>query len=340
MCIVTLILMVFTGSTIFHFCPTSTNAVIRGKRFDAMEFATNIAYQYQNVTYEGNLLISNNQTFTIQNSEFLMKGTITVEDTSTLIIRNSKFTTVPSRDSPLGRGSIVLLSKANLIVTNATVIFKHPDNFACEILAYNDAKVNMTHSTFQKRGYVTAHDNSRVHVNNSTMHAKWDYCGIVTSEDSTAVIETSVMDGVFVWDNSTVSIKDSVVRLVRTGGVTTIDIETSEVDQIETFTPMDEPHAPTIHVEDSTVKRVRVRNASVLLVDTNVGSIVAQGNATVIVGWNLLLLGLVKMPYTWVPYVQLTIVVVIGVIIVIVLLVLLRKKARTKVDTLPNPTES
>lgn len=331
------------GSTIFHFCPTSTDAIIHGMQFDAMEFSTNIASQYQNVTYNGDLLVSNNQTFTIQNSEFLMNGTITVEDTSTLIIRNSKFTTVPSRDSPLGRGSIIMANEANLNITNATVIFKHPDNFECEIIAYDYTRATITNSTFQNRGFVTGNDKSVIHVSNSTMHTEQDYhytIGVATFDDSTTEIETSVMDGVFIWDGSTANIKDSDVGLVRTGGTTRIDIATSKINQIETFHAIEGARATTIHVEDSTVKRLNVQNANVLLVDCHFGSVEARDNATVFVGWNLPLFGLVKMPHTWIPYVQLTIIVVISVIVVTVLLALLRKKVRTKVDTLPNSTES
>lgn len=339
--VVTIILLVLFGSTIFQsYQSVSTSVAIHDMQLEVTGFSTNIANQYQNVTYEGHLLICNNQTFTIQNSDFYMNGTITVEDTSTLIIWNSKFTTIPSRDAPLGRESIILVNQSNLIITNVTVIFKHPTgNFNCEILVRDNATANITHSIFQNPGYVTSHENSVIHVSNSTLTTtSWSrYSGVATFDNSTAEIENSTMDGVFVWDNSTVSIKDSVVRLVRTGGTTTIDIATSKVDQIETFEPIEEAHAPTIYVEGSTVRRVRVRDASVLLVNSYAGSIEAQGSATVFVGWNLPLFGLVKMPYTWIPYIQLIVVVAIGVVIVVILRVSWRKK-RAKKGSHPQST--
>jgi hypothetical protein len=122
--------------------------VIRDLQLDATVFSTNVTIQYQNITYDEDLLVHNNQTFTIENSEFLItNGTITVEDTSTLIIRNSKFTTNPSWNAE-GK-SIVLMNQANLIIMNTTVIFIHPQgDFNCEILVQNDAEANITHSTF------------------------------------------------------------------------------------------------------------------------------------------------------------------------------------------------
>lgn len=329
--IITITFLVLVGCTIFQSCqPTNTSVAIHDMQVDATVFSMNVATQNQNVTYDGDLLVHNNQTFTIENSEFLiMNGTIAVEDTSTLIIRNSRFTTNPSRNAE-GK-SIVLMNQANLIITNTNAIFIYPlGDFNCKIVVRDNAKANITHSTFQNPVYVTSHENSVIHVRNSTLTTtSWSrYSGVATSDDSTAEIENSTMDGTFVWDNSTVSIKDSVVRLVRTGGTTTIDIATSKVDQIETFEPMEEAHAPRIYVEGVTVTRVRVRDASVLLVDSHAGSIEAQGNATVSIGWNLPLFGLAKMPYTWIPFMQLTIVVAIGVVIAIVFLVLWRKRAR------------
>jgi hypothetical protein len=325
----TLILLVLFGSTIFQSCHLiSTSATTNDKQLDATGFSTHITTQYQNITYDEDLLVHNNQTFTIENSEFLMtNGTITVEDTSTLIIRNSKFTTNLSTNTE-GK-SIVLKNQANLIIMNTTVIFIDPRSdfyMHARIIVQNDAEANITHSTFQNPIYVIGSGNSVINVDNSTLTAtSWGRCsGVVTFDDSTAEIENSTMFGTFVWDNSTVSIKDSVVWLVRTGGTTTIDIATSKVDNIETF----DARAPKIYVEGSTVTRVRVRDASVLLVDSHAGSIEAQGNATVSIGWTLPLFGLVKMPYTWILYVQVTIVVAIGAIIFMVLRFLLRRRAR------------
>ena len=328
--IVAHILIVLFCSTIFQSCqPTSTGLVIRDLQLDATVFSTNVTIQYQNITYDEDLLVHNNQTFTIENSEFLItNGTITVEDTSTLIIRNSKFTTNPSWNAE--GESIVLMNQANLIITNTTVIFIHPQgDFNCEILVQNDAEANITHSTFQNLVYVRGSENSVIHVNNSTIVSKafWTKSGVATYDNSTAEIEKSTMTGAFIWENSTVTIKNSVVELLRTGpdppDKTTINIAASKIDQLDAF------GATKICVEDSTVTHMNAHsNAEILFVDCHVGRFETHGNPKVVVGWNLPLFGLVKMPHTWIPYVQVTIVVAIGAIIFIVLRLLLRRRAR------------
>jgi len=97
-------LLILTASTFIitnHLC--LANSLQRG-----IGLSTTVVNQYQNVTYEGDLLVSNNETFTIQDSEFYMIGKITVQDTSTLIIQNSKFTAMP-----IYRDSIVLKDQSN-----------------------------------------------------------------------------------------------------------------------------------------------------------------------------------------------------------------------------------
>jgi hypothetical protein len=107
--VVAFILLALLESTIIESSPSViASVVIHDLKLEAMVFSTNVASQYQNVTYEGDLLVSNNETFTIQDSEFYMIGKITVQDTSTLIIQNSKFTAMP-----IYRDSIVLKDQSN-----------------------------------------------------------------------------------------------------------------------------------------------------------------------------------------------------------------------------------
>jgi hypothetical protein len=328
--IVARILLVLFCSTIFQSCqPTNAGLVIRDVQLDATVFSTNVTIQYQNITYDEDLLVHNNQTFTIENSEFFItNGTITVEDTSTLIIRNSKFTTNPSWNA---RGeSIVLMNQANLIIMNTTVIFIHPQgDVNCEILVQNDAKANITNSTFQNLVYVRGRENSVIHVNNSTIGSKafWTDSGVATYDNATAEIDNSNITFTVVGENSTASIKNSVVELLKTWqdppDKTTINVAASKIDQLEAF------GSTKICVEDSTVTHMNAHsNAEILFVDCHVGRFETHGNPKVIVGWNLPLFGLVKMPHTWIPYVQVTIVVAIGATIFMALRFLLRRRAR------------
>lgn len=320
--------------------------------------STTVANQYQNVTYEGDLLVANNDTFIIQNSEFYMNGTITVQDTSALVIQNSQFTAIP-----IYRDSIVLKDQANLIVTNTTMISKSQTSFRCKFLVHNDAKVNITHSTLQRRWEIVAYNNSVIHVNNTTQQIIFGadtshLNGVLTYDTSTAEIENSTIESVFVSDNSTVSIRNSVVKQVRMEGRrsgsahadnATVDIICSTVESINAMDGV-----PTLYVEDSTVtwranflasssvqftrssiaELIAQRNTNIILIDCYAESIEARDNSRVFVGWHLPLFGLITMHYTLVPIIQLVIPIAI-IAIVLILLVLVRKKrsARNKLIT-------
>jgi len=341
--VVTFVLLVLFGGTIIESSQSVTASVaIHDMKLEPMSFSTSVASQYQNITYEGDLLVSNNETFSIQDSEFCMIGNITVQDTSTLIIQNSKFT--------LHSPSIVLQHQAKLIITNATVISRNPYNYWGGIVVHDDSEANISYSTFQEWWEFQASDNSKIHVNNSTI-TSGDYyhpSGIGTHGTSSVVIENSTIDGVFIWNNSTASIKNSNVGLVRAGGMTNVNITDSEIGAIEAYDGGWEEFAPTFIIQDSTVtwranflgnsssrftsssvaEVIARGNANILLIDSYAGSIETHDDATVSVGWHLPLFGLVTMHYTWVPIVQMIIVIAIIVVIITVLVFLYRKRAR------------
>lgn len=352
--VVAFILLALLESTIIESSPSViASVVIHDLKLEAMVFSTNVASQYQNVTYEGDLLVSNNETFTIQDSEFYMIGKITVQDTSTLIIQNSKFTAMP-----IYRDSIVLKDQSNLIVTNTTMISKSQTSKRCKFLIYNDAEVNITHSELQRRWEIVAYNNSAIHVNNTTtQHIFYgadtaSLNGVITYDTSTAEIENSTIESIFVSDNSTVSIRNSVVKQVRMESMrsrntqadnATVDIVCSTVEYINALDGV-----PTLYVENSTVtwranflasssvqftrsliaELIAQRNTNIILIDCYAESIETRDNSSVFVGWHLPLFGLVTMQYTLVPIVQTIITMTIVAIIIAVLVFLYRKRAR------------
>ncbi len=352
--VVTFILLVVFAGTNFGSCQSVTaNVVVHDAKLEVVVFSTSVANQYQNVTYEGELLVNGNKTFTIQDSEFYMIGKITVQDTSTLIIQNSKFTAMP-----IYRDSIVLKDQANLIVTNTTMISKSQTSFRCKLHVYNDAEVNITHSALEKRWEIVAYNSSVINVNNTTTQMIFygadtaSLNGVITYDTSTAEIENSTIESIFVSDNSTVSIRNSVVKQVRMEGRrsgsahadnATVDIICSTVEYINAMKGM-----PILYVEDSTVtwranflasssvqftrssiaELIAQKNTNIILIDCYAESIETRNNSNVFVGWHLPLFGLVTMHYTLVPIVQTIITIAIVVMIIAVLVFLYRKRAR------------
>lgn len=342
--VMTSMFLVLFGSTIFQSCQSAGKSeAIYDMQFDAISFGTTIATQHQNVTYEGDLFVNNNETFTIQDSEFhLILGKIIVQDTSTLIIQNSTFSGIP----PEGSESIVLEDQAKLIVENATMI----SGFRCKIVVRNHADLCINRSALQKTWEVLSFDEAEIHVNNSTITAGDIYhnSGIGTYGTISVTIENSDIDGVWVWGNSTVSIKNSVIGLVRAGGVTDVNITDSKIRTIDTGGWSREFRAPSIIVQNSTVtwgaqlsfdSSVRFTkssvgnieahgNASIMLIDCHAGRIETHDDATVFVGRHLPLFGLVTMHYTLVPIIQTIITITVIVTIITVSVFLFRKRAR------------
>lgn len=326
--VVVFILLVLFGSMVFESCQSVVASIV-------------------NVTYEGDLLVSDNKTFTIQDSEFYLEnGKITVQDSSTLIIRNSEFT---ADGAPWGNEIIVLEDQGKLIVENSTLI----SNEFYKIIVQNDAVLNISHSLFlstlqNTRWDIQSFDEAKIHLNNSTITSgdTSDSSVIGPQGNSTVVIENSDIDGVYIWRNSTVSIKNSVMGFVQAGDMTDVNITDSEIRVIETARSNEE-YAPTFFVQNSTVKWVEFRsnssgrftgssvaeveaydNSNIMLIDSYAGSIVTHDAATVFVGWHLPLFGLVTMPYTWVSIIQTIITIAIVMIIIAVLVLLYRKRAR------------
>lgn len=311
-------------------------------------WATSTTSQLPTVTYEGELVVKDNQTFTIEDKEFNMSGKIVAEDTSTLVIRNSSFIAIPGIDSY----AIVMKNRSRLLVDNAVIVFEHPSGFAVEILVQDEAEARIFDSTIQKRGYIRAHNNSTINVSNTTIMvgttiSTYPASGVATFDASAAEIENSKMDGIFVWENSKASINNSVAGIVRTGGEesdkTTVNITNSRIDYIETWGG----GAPTIHLENSNVTSASVSlnasaifagcsvaeisasgNASVWLLDSSVGKIEAQDNAAVFLGWHLPLFGLVTLPYAWVPILQFSVVIAVFVTVIALVLVFRRKRMK------------
>jgi hypothetical protein len=189
-------------------------------------------------------------------------------------------------------------------------------------------------------------------VNNSTIKKNattTDYLhlsGVVTFDDSSAEVKNSTLDGLFVWSNSTASASGSIISLLRFGSLeesdkTTVNVTNSKITYIETF-----GGAPTLYVEDSIIGDTHLNdrasasitntsvdamsaynNAFAMLIDSSAGRIVTYDNATVLIGWQLPLFGVVTLPYGLIPIVQWSLVVIVIVIVAIALLVWRRRGA-------------
>lgn len=307
--------------------------------------SVSVTYFYSHINHEGDINVSDCETFTIQDCEFNITGKIIVQDNATLIVKNARFVTTPSLWSD--GTSLIVKNHAGLLVVNSTIVFHHPRGCNCQIILQNEAKVNITESMLIGHGDIVARDNSTIKIYNSNItigFSSYDFSGVVTFDNSVAEVEDSTIDGVFIWDKSAASIKDSVAKLIRTGwketDETVINITNSRIDSISV-----QGGTPLFHIIrssisdgyfhcntsawfiDSSTRTLRATgNAMIWLIGSSAGSISTNNNAKVFVGWNLPLFGPVTVSHTWIPTMQILFMISISVVIGVSYIVYSRKK--------------
>jgi len=277
---------------------------------------------------EGDINVSGYDTLLMQDQEYNLTSKINAEDHAVIVVRNARLTLSPSDGTGI---SFVLKGQSRLLVINSTINFTSLTFGDCQIVLQDEAEANFTATTLAGWGYVTGRDASAVYVENSNigsgvgLHSP----GVATFGNSRVKVEDSSVDGVYVWDNSTASIRRSDVGIVRTAyaesGKIVINITDSTVDTIETYLVSETlagtaviniinstvVYAAYIHlnstawIENSSVTMVRATgNATVWLIESSVGQVSLEGNARVFLGWNLPLFGLVWVPYSLIPIMQ------------------------------------
>ena len=272
---------------------------------------------------EGDINVSGHDTLLMLDQEYNLTTRINAEDDAVIVVRNAKLTLSPSDGTGI---SFVLKGQSHLLVNNSTINFTSLTFGDCQIVLQDEAEANLTTTTLAGWGYVTGRDASAVYVENSNisggvgLHSP----GVAAFGKSTVKVTDSSVDGVYVWDNSTASIRRSDVGIVRTAyaesGKTVINIMDSTLNTVETFLYSGIPAGTAvINITNSTVAVVSATgNTTVWLLESSINQINLDGEARVILGWNTPLFGLVWVPYSLIPIMQAgsVITIVIGVAVV------------------------
>jgi hypothetical protein len=285
---------------------------------------------------DGDINVTDHETLTIQDQKYNLTGRIIAEDHATVVVRNSELTLSPSDGSGI---ALVLKEEARLTVVNSTIIFARQVYGDCQIIVQDEAEADFTHVSVTGWGFVVERDSSLASVENSTvgdgvqgLHSP----GIATYGSSRVEVENSTVDGVYVWENSTSLVKDSRVGVVRTSwaesGGTMINISDSRIGSVETFLSSETlpgtadiyvtdsriEYALYVHgnstvwIESSSIAMVRATgNATVWLIASSVDDVSLEGSAEVLLGLNLPLFGLVGVPYSLIPIIQVACILII-----------------------------
>lgn len=269
--------------------------------------------------YEGGINLSDHETLTLQNREYALTELIVAEGDSSIIVKNATLILMPADNTGL---SIKLKEKAWLHLTNSTVVFNRTVG-DCQILLEGEAIASINGSRMKGRGYVVGHDTAKIYASDSHVGDEFPSYrspGLATYDTSTVTIENSIVDGIYIWENSTAYVDTSKVVTVRTAWTesdrTAINITDCRIGTIETG-----GGSPVFHVNNSTVEYASyfnyntyawfkdctistakaTGNATVWLVNCQTMQIEAEGNGKIFIGLYFPVIGLIGIPYSWVP---------------------------------------
>lgn len=300
--------------------------------------------QLQDEIHTEDIVVSDNEALLIEDVEFRTNGSITVEDNATLIIRNARFISTPRYGL---RKVVTIKDKATLIIANSNIILQgSPDSPFSEIQIENDALANVTNSEMVGWGYILAQNSSRVYIKDSTLTAKdilmRRQYGVVTGGYSINDVQNSTLDIIAVYGCSSLSVHESKITYFRSSGNSTVQIRSSVIKTIDSIY-----QNSTVHIWDSSMEvivaggfEVYIQgstieyylrtggNNNLWLIDTYVRRIQPDG-ATIFVGRQLPILGIITVPYTWIPYLQWMAIIIVSTAI-IAIFILVRRKTRAQ----------
>lgn len=284
---------------------------------------------YRNITHEGAIIVDNDETFTIEDSNFTIKGDIIVKDNARLIIRNTNLT--------------ITFDTYNEIY--------HPYS----IRIWNKAMANITDSKVTlDLGVITLQNSSVIHVNNSTISEgpRKDFkTQLILRDNSVAYIQKSKIEcSLFAHHNSIVYIDESNIRDLAPGeysheGNITVQVRDSYVDHMRA-------KYSNVHVWNSTIGSVMGKDSDICVEGSKIQSYLsAWGNSKIVLIYTYILDRkisahdssvvlvtldflpfVVLVPYQWVPWIYLGIVIAIIVSIGLIINFVRKRKIRRSLE--------
>jgi hypothetical protein len=268
---------------------------------------------------EGDLNLSNHETLALEDREYILTELIVAEGDSSIVVKNATLILVPVDTTGL---SIELKERARLDLIDSTVVFNRTVG-DCQIRLEGESWASINSSRIKGRGYVIGHDTASISASGSHVgddFPSYQSPGIASYGTSTVAVENSIVDGIYVWENSTAFVDASKVAKIRTAWTesdrTVVNITNCRIGIIETW-----GGSPCLHVnnstiesasyfnyntyawlEDCTISTVRATgNATIWLVDCPTVQIEAEDNARVFIRLYFPVLGLVGVSYSWIP---------------------------------------
>ena len=311
------------------------------------------------MVYEGDLIVSGNETRTID-YEYDLIGNIIVKDDATLIIKNTVFNQtgkyVPS-DVPPSGVNVVVKDRASFFLTNVTLTISQGVNErndkTSRILVQDEAKIYIASSQLENFRYdisIWAMGQSSVYIENAIMRRARENvtntvesCTLVVDDysevhvknltfdrvtvyrSSRVFIERSTLrNAVRVFDSPSIQVSDSTIGYVTAEGSPSLYIRRSIIESY--ISASESTTSADIWLLHMTIKEVRAGGFSkVRLIDASVEDLYMYENATLFVGWDLPLFGPLAFPSTLEFVIRLIVFNSFVVTIIVVLYVLIGK---------------
>ncbi|MEM4704347.1 MAG: NosD domain-containing protein [Candidatus Bathyarchaeia archaeon] len=176
--------------------------------FDLAKFVSTMPASHAAVIHEGNLTIADNEVFLIADCEFHQNGSVVVQDNATLVIRNSQYYQVNNNYE-----FIFVKDVAKLFIENSSVFFSQA--FDVKISLLNHTTMNITDSSIENSAsgiWIWMEENATLTMRSCNLTATGDGARVITDHNCRAEVQSSVLDYVVCWGNSSTEISESVVN--------------------------------------------------------------------------------------------------------------------------------
>ncbi len=211
-----------------------------GEGTDSAERPEQWIPKHQNVTtINDDIILSGEETYTIENGSYYLLGSIFVKDNAKLIIRNAdisiRYKSGYSQENPIQTAyNGLLIGNATLEVLNSTIYYPKPgeaiiglyENSSCKIVDSDLPLLNinqMRNSNLELDGsrvrYIVSGENAKTRLNSSDVYAMWpvqfDFGGVYDDrEPKLGELKLDAQDTRIIWlttfnRNSTINVSKS-----------------------------------------------------------------------------------------------------------------------------------
>jgi len=299
------------------------------------------------IVREGDLIVGNNETLLIEDSQFNITGKLVITDNASVTIRDSRFISVwnfseepeDHREYPFRTKHITLRNRARLEVVKSELVFNATLEKYHGLTGYDQAFINIIESkvTYLNANgdVISVYNSSKLWMKNSELSTQqpenlplrepeYFKSAVLAFDESEVHIVDSVIDEIHAHNHELSLSDSSVENLVSWSDASDLWLTNSTIKMLTSF------RNASILLKDSRVKWLRAEDGQIWLDNCSVEELYPKDKAKIWVVWNLPLLGKISVPYAWSFYVVPSVIIIIAASIAIVVILIARKRKKSK----------